>query len=119
MRVFVRSTDGSLRRPEPTRRSPDFSCENDGALVLVDRDEQRDVGVHLMAGDDTDPPTHYAYDVELYTWNEVLVIRTVQWETRRGQVIETRVSDDHGRSWRLTSAPLTLDGAQMLDRIGA
>lgn len=115
----MRSNDGSLRRPKPTGRSPDFSGENDGALVLVCRNEQRDVGVHLMAGDDTDPPTHYAYDVELYALREVLVIRTVQWETRRGELVETRVSDDDGRSWRLTSAPLALDGALLLDRVGA
>src|SRR6478609_5608657 len=117
--MFVRSGDGSLRRPEPTGRSPDFSGDNDGALVLVASDEQRDVGVHLMAGDDTDPPTHYAYDVELYEWNNVLIVRTVKWETRRGEVVETRVSDDRGRSWRVTSAPLAVDRALLLDRIGA
>jgi len=70
MRLLVRSADGSLRRPEPTGCSPDFCGDNDGALVLVVDDEPRDVGLHLMAGDDTDPPTHYAYDVELYTLNE-------------------------------------------------
>jgi hypothetical protein len=117
--MFVRASDGSLRRPEPTGQSPDFSGGNDGALVLVAGGEQRDVGVYLMAGDDTDPPMHYAYDVELYELNDALMIRTIRWETRRGEVVETRVSDDHGRTWRMTSAPRALDGALLLDRIGA
>jgi hypothetical protein len=72
-----------------------------------------------MAGDDTDPQTHYAYDVELYQLSDVLVIRTVKWQTQHGECVETRISEDYGRSWRPTSAPLTLDGALMLDRIGA
>lgn len=117
--MFVRSSDGSLRRPEPTGRSPDFSGDNDGALVLVAGGEQLDVGVYLMAGDDTDPPTHYAYDVELYETNEILVVRTIKRQTHLGELLETRISDDHGRSWRLTSAAVAVDGARLLDRIGA
>jgi hypothetical protein len=117
MRLFVRSSDGSLKRPEVSGRSPDFSGANDGALVLVDGEERRDVGLYLMSGDDTHPPTHYSYEVELYALHDALVIRAVQRGT--GQGVEMRISYDQGRSWRLTSAPSELDAARLLDQIEA
>ena len=65
MQLFLRSSDGSLKRPGTPRPSPDFSGEDDGRLVFTDAGVVSELGVYTLAGDDTDPPTHYSYEVSL------------------------------------------------------
>ena len=126
MQLLLKSADGSLRRPAEIQPTPDFGAEGDGSLVVVDAGVVSELGIHLLAGDDTDPPTHYAYEAELYAWSGRLVLRAVQRRTSSSllldlpsAVIEWRVSEDGGRSWRTVGAPVPLDELQLLDRIAA
>jgi len=125
MQLCLRSTDGSLRRPEALQAMPDFQGEN-GELVVVDSGVIGELGISVMAGDDSDPPAHYGYEAELHATSELLVVRVVQRESSTGLLIgvrpertEWRISHDGGRSWRAVSATPSLDGARLLDRITA
>ena len=126
MRLFLRSGDDSLKRPGTPRPGPDFSGEDDGTLVFTDPGVVSELGVYLVAGDDTAPPTHYSYEVSLYVASSRLVVRWLQRTITtslhiraRPEVIEWRIIDAGGRSWAPSSAPASLDGAMLVDRITA
>jgi hypothetical protein len=118
MQLLVRSNDGSLRRPRPERPFPDFGGEDDGQLVFVHAGVSTELSVYLSAGDDTHPPTHSSYEAELHVSSGRFVVRTLQ-RSSNNEVIEWRVSEDGGRSWRAVSTPPPLDEARLLDRITA
>lgn len=126
MRLLVRKGDGTLRRPQRTGSSPDFSGANDGALVIEDGAAVRDVGVDVMAGDDTDPPTHYSYEASLFALDERLVVCTTMRRSSSSRLLNAsgdetaiRISDDSGRTWRVSAFAPTLDGWRLVDRIEA
>ena len=94
--------------------------------MVVDSGAIGEPGIYLMAGDDSDPPTHYSYEAELHATSALLVVRVVQRQSSSGLLIglqpertEWRISSDGGRSWRPASAAPSLDGARLLDRITA
>jgi hypothetical protein len=74
----------------------------------VDEHIAAPLGVYVMSGDDTDPPTRYQYDAELLATRRRFLVRLRQHQTRQGERLMWFVSDDAGRSWReaaIDSAP--------------
>ncbi len=87
VRLEVRDRDGS-------------PSESDGSLYFVDQHCDVPLGVFVMSGDDTDPPTRYEYEAELFALDDRLVVRLRQYKTLHGERSRWFVSDDLGRCWR-------------------
>jgi hypothetical protein len=126
MRLLVRRGDGTLRRPVPTYSSPDFSGANDGALLIEDGDALFDLGINVVAGDDTDPPTHFSYEASLYALNDRLVVSTTMRRSSSSRLLNAsgdelalRISEDSGRTWRVIEFAPALDEWRLVDRVDA
>jgi len=126
MRLLVRQRDGTLHRPGATLASPDFSGDHDGTLVLDAGDALRDLGIDVMAGDDTDPPTHFSYEASLYALHDRLVVCTIKrrlsssvFLNASGDEIAVRISEDGGRTWQVSEIAPTLDAWRLVDRVEA
>ena len=94
--------------------------------MIEDGAALRDVGIKVMAGDDTDPPTHYSYEASLYALDERLVViatmrrsSSSRFLNASGNETAIRVSEDGGRTWRLIEFAPALGGWRLVDRVEA